>query len=105
MARASRKQPDRCFPHASTIERRRKTKICPDIAIRLHGPSLASFLRMKRLHRLFVAFTIFNLLTISAALYIEHHVTRDYTVSLAASERFMDRIAAYNTLEELAGNV
>ena len=60
---------------------------------------------MKRLHRLFVAFTIFNLLTISAALYIEHHVTRDYTVSLAASERFMDRIAAYNTLEELAGNV
>ena len=60
---------------------------------------------MKKLYRLFVAFAIFNLLTISFALVLDYHVTGDYSASLAASQRWMSRIASYNAMDQLAGSV
>ena len=60
---------------------------------------------MKRLYRLFLAFAMFDLLTISVALLLDRHVTQDHAGALAASQREIDQMTAYSELDQLAGNV
>lgn len=60
---------------------------------------------MKRLYRLFLAFAMFDLLTISAALFLDQHVTRDHARLLAAAQRKMDRMTSYSDLDRLAASV
>jgi PAS domain S-box-containing protein len=60
---------------------------------------------MKRLYRLFVVFAIFDLLAISCAFFLAHRVARDYSDSVEASQRRIQRVASYTTLDRLAGLV